>query len=147
MVGQLPVTRLYMHNPIVETYDSAFPVIVMIKRYKIDCVILTVQLSERIILFVMLNKVVCLLAAIFILLATLCPVPYGHGPSSVVSGPRTAFRSYRAALELRSAIRASAVVLTLTSAFVFVRFLMLHLGTELRLATDDPSSIISNLRC
>jgi hypothetical protein len=95
----------------------------------------------------MAHKVVCLLVAIFILLATLFLVPYGHGPSSVVSGPRTAFRAYRASVQVRAALSATHAALVIGNLFVFSRPFIFDWHADSRLASDDPSLITSILRC
>ena len=64
------------------------------------------------------RKAICLLILLFIPLASLGLVPFGHGPSSVVDGPRTAFRAYRASLELKHAVTATVVVLLMACIFV-----------------------------
>lgn len=58
---------------------------------------------------VILRKAVCLLLLMFILFVWFCPVPFGHGPSPVVYGPRTAFRAYRASLQLKHVVAATVV--------------------------------------
>jgi hypothetical protein len=72
------------------------------------------------------RTVVCLTLVVFIALLSLCPVPFGHGPSSAVYGPATAFRAYRAALQLQ---------------FVFAAILSVALGLDthsLRLPKISP---------
>jgi hypothetical protein len=49
---------------------------------------------------------ICVTLAVLIAMLALCPVPIGHGPFSTVYGPATAFRAYRAALQLQFAFAA-----------------------------------------
>ena len=93
------------------------------------------------------RKAVCLLVLIFIPLASLCLVPFGHGPSSAVHGPRTAFRTYRAALQLRAALTTTVIILLMANIMVFPRSAFSDLDADSRLASSDPSSMISALRC
>jgi hypothetical protein len=93
------------------------------------------------------RKVVCLLIPVFVLLASFCLVPYGHGPSSVVIGPGTAFRAYRASVQVRSSQSATLAVLVMANIFAFSRPFILDWYAELRLASDDPSSMTPTLLC
>jgi hypothetical protein len=92
------------------------------------------------------RKTVCLLVLIFIPIASLCLVPVGHGPSSVVYGPRAALRAYRASLQLKSAVAATVVIL-MANVLVLSRTAYSDLDADSRLASADPSSMIPTLRC
>lgn len=92
------------------------------------------------------RKAVCLLVLIFVPLAWLCLAPFGHGPSSAVYGPRTAFRTYRAALQLRCAL-ASMAILLMANILALSRPTYSDLDDGPRPASPDPSSIITALRC
>ena|SRR5580658_2168202 len=68
---------------------------------------------------VILRKAVCLLLLMFILFVWFCPAPFGHGPSPVVYGPRTAFRAYRASLQLKHGVAATVVISVGTAPTIF----------------------------
>ena len=94
------------------------------------------------------RKVLCLLVLILIASASLCLVPFGHGPSSAVYGPNTAFRTYRASLQLRSAMATTVVIIFLmASVFVFSRPTYSVFDPDSRLAKASPTSMIVTLRC
>ena len=92
------------------------------------------------------RKAVCLLVLIFVPLASLCIVPFGHGPSSAVYGPRTAFRTYRAALRLRCALASMVIVLM---AGILALSCPAYSDSEdgSRPASPHLPSIITALRC
>jgi hypothetical protein len=92
------------------------------------------------------RKAVCLLVLVFIPIASLGLVPFGHGPSSVVDGPRTAFRAYRASLELKFAVAAAAVVLT-ACVLNLSRLTNSDLNSESHPAHVSPPSLLPTLRC
>jgi hypothetical protein len=92
------------------------------------------------------RKAICLLVLIFIPLASLGLVPFGHGPSSVVDGPRTAFRAYRASLELKFAVT-SAVAIAAAFVIAFSDLCYPDLDSEPRLASLSPSFPLPCLRC
>jgi hypothetical protein len=93
-----------------------------------------------------LRKAVCLLVLLFIPLASLGLVPFGHGPSSVVDGPRTAFRAYRAALELKFAV-ASLVLVLAACILALSHPTYADFDSDPRLASVTPSTMLSSLRC
>jgi hypothetical protein len=92
------------------------------------------------------RKAVCLLVLIVVPLASLCLVPFGHGPSSVVDGPRTVFRAYRASLELKCALAATAAILT-ACVRNLTRFTHSDLDSDPRLASPSLPSLLITLRC
>jgi hypothetical protein len=108
---------------------------------------LTPHPSEWIIWGVIPRKIVCLLVLIFVPLASLCLVPFGHGPSSVIYGPNTAFRAYRASLQLRYAVAATVIILLMTSILALSRPAYTDLDADARLASANSSSMIPTLRC
>jgi hypothetical protein len=112
-----------------------------------DSRILTKRSAEQIISIMTSRRVICLLLPIFVLLASLCLVPFGHGPASVVIGPSTAFRAYRASVQVRTALSATLAALAIANIFVFSRPFIFDWHADLRLASDDPSLITSTLRC
>jgi len=83
---------------------------------------------------------------IFIPIASLCLVTFGHGPSSVVYGPRTALRAYRASLQLKYAVAVTVVIL-MANVLVLSRPACPDLDAESRLASAYPASTIPTLRC
>jgi hypothetical protein len=91
--------------------------------------------------------VVCLLVLIFIPIASLGLVPFGHGPSSVVDGPRTAFRAYRASLELKCAVEATVVVSLMACVFVSSHPRYSYFDSDPRLMSVSLSSLSPTLRC
>lgn len=68
---------------------------------------------------VILRKAVCLLLLMFILFVWLSPAPFGHAPYPVVYGPRTAFRAYRASLQLKHVVTAMVVISVGTALTLF----------------------------
>ncbi len=92
------------------------------------------------------QKLGCLLVLIFIALASMCLVPVGHGPSSAVYGPATAFRAYRASLELRRAVVAI-VALLIVSPLALLHARLPEFEAGLDVASADCSSLIPILRC
>jgi hypothetical protein len=109
--------------------------------------VLTPPPSEWIIFPVISRKVVCLLVLILISLASLCLVPFGQGPYSVVCGPKTAFRAYRAALQLTRAVAATIFISLIANVLALSRRAYSDLDADSRLASANPSSMISTLRC
>jgi len=98
---------------------------------------------------VILRKAVCLLLLIFVLFVWFCPVPFGHGPSSVVYGPRTAFRAYRASLQLKHVVTAT-VVISMGNVLALSRPTNSDFGANPSLVSVPFSSITSitpTLRC
>ena len=96
-----------------------------------------------------LRKAVCLLLLMFVLFVWFCPMPFGHGPYSVVYGPRTTFRAYRASLQLKHVV-AAAVVVSMRSALTLSRPINSNSGADSGLVSLSFSSIISItpiLRC
>lgn len=112
-----------------------------------DYRVLTPSTSEWIISDVTARKAVCLLVLIFIPLASLCLVSFGHGPSSVVYGPNTAFRTYRASLQLRCAMATTVIILLMANILALSQPAYSDLCTDSSLASSNPSSMISTLRC
>lgn len=112
-----------------------------------DYGVLTPPLSEWIISAVISRKALCLLVLVFVLLASFCLVPVGHGPSSVVDGAKTAFRAYRASLQLRSAVATTVIILFMANLLALSRPAYSDLDADSRLASTNPSSTISTLRC
>jgi hypothetical protein len=89
----------------------------------------------------------CLTLVILIALLLLCPLPFGHGPRSAVYGPATAFRAYRAALQVQLALFALLVVLINFAPLRSSRPERSELGTERRAARAPLLSLLSTLRC
>ena len=87
-----------------------------------------------------------LLLLVCIALASLCLIPAGHGPYSVVYGPRAPLRAYRASLQLRQAVVAIVMV---SMAMPILQFWRSH---SARITSDDSApvalfSLTSILRC
>lgn len=79
--------------------------------------------------------------AVLIALLSVCPVPAGHGSFSSVYGPTTAFRAYRAALQLQFAFAAILFVVLPFQTRGTILALRPFLGGAARLlATDAKSS-------
>jgi len=98
---------------------------------------------------VILRRAVCLLLLMFILFVCFCPVLFGHGPSPVVYGPRTALRAYRASLQLKQVVAAT-VVISMGSVLAFSRPANLDFGADSSFVSAAFSSITSvtpTLRC
>jgi hypothetical protein len=94
------------------------------------------------------RKVLCLLVLIFVLLVSFCLVPFGHGPSSIVYGPKTTFRAYRASLHLMCALAATAVILLVANNLALSSTAYSDLDADSPLGSANPSPIISAfLRC
>lgn len=89
---------------------------------------------------------ISLLLLVCIVLASLCLIPAGHGPYSVVYGPRAPLRAYRASVQLMQAMVAIVVVSVASIALSFSRPVVFSIF-------DDDSSIapglsaLSVLRC
>jgi len=95
----------------------------------------------------MSRKVVCLLVLIFVLLVSFCLVSFGHGPSSIVYGPKTTFRAYRSSLLLRCAVAATVVILLIANGLALSCPAYSDLDAESPLGSANPSSMIFTLRC
>src|ERR1700759_2959731 len=91
---------------------------------------------------VILRKAVCLLLLMFVLFVWFCPVPFGHGPSAVVYGPRTAFRAYRASLQLKHVVAAT-VVISVGTALTLFRPTNSNFAADSSLVISPFSSITS----
>ena len=90
---------------------------------------------------------ICLTLITFITLVSMCPLPVGHGPRTAVYGPATAFRAYRASLQLRSAVSALLVVLTAFASLCFSRSEHSELDTERDAASAPLLPLLTALRC
>jgi len=94
------------------------------------------------------RKALCLLVLIFVLLVSFCLVPFGHGPSSIVYGPKTTFRAYRASLQLMCAVAATVVILLVADNLALSSPAYSDSDADSPLASANPSPIISTfLRC
>jgi hypothetical protein len=92
------------------------------------------------------RKLICLLALVFIALASFCLVPAGHGPYSVVYGPRAPLRAYRASLQLMQAIIAIEIVSLMRRELRPGCANLMHFGNDPSAFLPLPS-LISALRC
>jgi hypothetical protein len=97
--------------------------------------------------FVTSRKAICLLVLIFIPIAALGLVPFGHGPSSVVDGPRTAFRAYRASLELKCAVGSTVVISLMAFALASFQLSRSAFDSDAPLTGVRASSLLPTLRC
>lgn len=92
------------------------------------------------------RKLICLLALVFIALASFCLVPAGHGPYSVVYGPRAPLRAYRASVQLMQAIVAIEIVSLMRPELQLGRANLMHFANG-QSAFPPLPSLISTLRC
>lgn len=92
------------------------------------------------------RKLICLLALVLIALASFCLVPAGHGPYSVVYGPRAPLRAYRASVQLMQAIVAIEIVSLMGPELQSGRANLMHFSND-RSAFLPLPSLISLLRC
>src|SRR5262249_37071124 len=86
--------------------------------------------------------------AVLVLLLPLClwcPLPSGHGPSSVVHGPRCAFRAYRSSVQLRNSFTVKAAIKATPA--VWLPPAELYFGGVSVVASLGASPKISALRC
>lgn len=93
-----------------------------------------------------LRNTVCLLMAVFIVIATLALVPSGHGPFSAVNGPGTTFGEHRTALALKHAMGVSVIIST-TNLLDLSRQAPSNLEVDFHLASATPLPIPLTLRC
>jgi len=89
----------------------------------------------------------CLTLIAFIALVSVCPLPVGHGPRTAVYGPATAFRAYRASLQLRSAVSALLVVLMAFASLCFPRSEHSEFDAVRDAASVPPLPLLTTLRC
>jgi hypothetical protein len=92
------------------------------------------------------RKFVCLFALIFIVLASFCLVPAGHGPYSAVYGPRTSLRAYRSSLQLMQAVVAIVIFSLIIPGLRFGRERLPRVA-QIDCAFTPLPSLISILRC
>jgi hypothetical protein len=95
---------------------------------------------------VILRNATCLLLLLAVVLASLCLVPFGQGPSSLAYGPSTALRAYRAAMELRCALSVMIAVL-IAGVLGMARLAYRPQNRELLPPVFDLPLLISTLRC
>ena len=91
------------------------------------------------------RKALCVVLLLFVVFVSLSVMPVGKGPFSLVYGPQTAFRSYRASLLL---IRAVTAIVVVGNAWVFAsfRFRGSTATTNIGLERAPSSSFNSPLR-
>lgn len=110
------------------------------------CLLLTLEPCTYILAAVDSRKFVCLFALIFILLASFCLLPAGHGPYSAVYGPRTSLRAYRSSLQLMQAVVAIVIFSLIIPRLQFGRERLSQIAPIDCSFTPLPS-LISILRC
>jgi len=89
----------------------------------------------------------CLTLIALIALVSMCPMPVGHGPRTAVYGPATAFRAYRASLQLRSAVSALLIVLMAVTSLCFLRSEHSELEIERDASSLPLLPLLTALRC
>jgi len=92
------------------------------------------------------RRAITLLLLVCIALASLCLVPAGHGPYSVVYGPRAPLRAYRASLQLMQAVVAIVIVSMAVPILRFWRSRFTHVTPD----DSAPAALFSStaiLRC
>lgn len=94
----------------------------------------------------MSSRLLCLLVLVCIAVASLCLVPVGHGPFSVVYGPKTAFRAYRASLQVMQAV-AAIVIVGMAQLLAWFDSIASKLDPTPEFTVADTLSLISSLRC
>jgi hypothetical protein len=108
--------------------------------------LLTLEPYTYILAAVEFRKFICLFALIFIVLASFCLVPAGHGPYSAVYGPRTSLRAYRSSLQLMQAVVAIVIFSLIIPGLRFGRERLSRIA-EIDCAFTPLPALIPTLRC